>query len=128
MANCQEGEDEAKRNIRIHQTEVKVTYKDSTNKFRKVEVQEPYPHSEHKVLLLVGESGAGKSTLINMIWNYIIGLCWVDDFRCKLIDDAIEDQNQAHTQTDWITAYTIHHDPKCPRAEYTLTIIDTPGF
>ena len=128
ISNCQEGEDEAKRKIRIHQTEVKVTYKDSANKFRKVEVQEPYPDSEHKVLLLVGESGAGKSTLINMIWNYIIGLCWVDDFRCKLIDDAIEDQNQAHTQTDWITAFTIHHDPKYPRAEYTLTIIDTPGF
>ena len=38
MANCQEDEDEAKRKIRIHQTEVKVTYKDSANKFRKVEV------------------------------------------------------------------------------------------
>ena len=127
MANSQEDEAEASTEIRIQQTEVKVTYEDSANKFRKVEVGTPRPDSEHKVLLLVGESGAGKSTLINGIWIYIKGLAWNDNLRFKLIKDVTEDQNQAHSQTDWITAYTIHLDPHS-RAEYTLTIIDTPGF
>ena len=44
----------------------------------------------------------------------------------KLIDEK-ERENRAKSQTRWITAYTIHHQPWF-NTDYTLTIIDTPGF
>ena len=79
-----------------------------------------------KVLMVVGATGAGKTTLINGMINYIMGVEWKDNFRFKLIGDETT-ENQAHSQTQKITAYTIHQVKGSP-VPYTLTIIDTPGF
>ena len=76
-----------------------------------------------KVLLLIGATGAGKSTLINGFLNYVMGVCWDDDFRFKIIVDE-GGKSQAHSQTSKITAYSIHGS--C--LPYTLTVIDTPGI
>ncbi|CAG0886418.1 unnamed protein product [Darwinula stevensoni] len=82
-----------------------------------------------KVLLLVGATGAGKRTLIDGIMNYVYGVKWEDDFRFKLIKDEAGDEeiSQSHSQTKWITAYVLHKE-KGFSLNYTLTIIDTPGF
>lgn len=81
---------------------------------------------QEKVLLMVGATGAGKSTLINAIANYVLGVKWEDRFRFQLIPDE-KGKSQAYSQTEWITAYTFHWQEGFP-FQYTLTIIDTPGF
>ena len=85
------------------------------------------PHLEvvERVLMVVGATGAGKSTLINGMINYIFGVRWSDDFRFKMIVDKVTSQSQSVTQK--ITAYTIYHH-EGSSINYTLTIIDTPGF
>ena len=80
----------------------------------------------HKVLMVIGATGAGKTTLINGITNYILGVRWRDDFRFKLIAEPTS-QDQSKSQTKDITAYTFYKDKGSP-LQYTLTIIDTPGF
>lgn len=79
-----------------------------------------------KVLMIVGATGAGKTTLINGMVNYIFDIKWEDNFRLKLITDE-STQNQAHSQTGMISAYTIYPQEGSP-VDFTLTIIDTPGF
>ena len=51
---------------------------------------------------------------------------YTDNFRVKLVDEK-QRESLAKSQTTWITAYTIHHQPWF-NMDYTLTIIDTPGF
>ena len=85
-----------------------------------------YPPKQNKVLMLVGATGAGKSTLINGMINFIFGVKWENDFRFKLIHDEIS-QSQAHSQTQSMTAYTFHWQKGSP-IDYTLTVLDTPGF
>ena len=81
-----------------------------------------------KVILLVGATGSGKTTLINSLINYVFGVEFEDAVRFKLITEDDEGkQNQAHSQASWITAYTIHHQ-KGFKMDFTLTIVDTPGF
>ena len=81
------------------------------------------------MIMLMGATGSGKSTLINAMVNYIIGVEWEDNFRFQMVDDQRErvSKPQAHSQTAFITLYTINkeQDHTLP---YTLTIIDTPGF
>ena len=89
----------------------------------KLQSRNPYPE---KVLMILGATGAGKSTLINGVVNYIFGVEWEDNVRLKLVFDNAT-RSQAHSQTDWITAYTFYHQQGFP-FPYTLTIIDTPGF
>ena len=79
-----------------------------------------------KVLMVVGATGAGKTTLINGMINYFFGVKWTDDFRLVLIAEDLA-KIQAHGQTVLITAYTIYPS-EGSQFEYTLTIIDTPGF
>ena len=95
------------------------------HKIKKVEIGESDFESPERVIMIVGATGAGKSTLINAMVNYMFGVAWTDDFRYKLIEDT--KKTEAKSQTNWVSAYTIHHQPwfKVP---YTLTIIDTPGF
>ncbi|XP_065894956.1 uncharacterized protein [Dysidea avara] len=79
-----------------------------------------------KVLMVVGVTGAGKTTLINGMINYLFGVKWKDDFRLVLIaEDSAK--SQAHSQTALITVYKIYPS-QGSQFEYTLTIIDTPGF
>ena len=85
-----------------------------------------HPHYLDKVLLLVGATGSGKSTLINAIANYIFDVKWEHKFRFQIIPDEKE-KSQAHSQTEWITAYTFHWQNGFP-FNYSLTVVDTPGF
>ena len=78
-----------------------------------------------RVLMVVGATGAGKSTLINGMINYVFGVRWGDKFRFKMIVEKVT--SQSHSVTQKITAYTIYHHEGSP-INYTLTIIDTPGF
>ena len=78
-----------------------------------------------KTILVVGATGAGKSTLINGMLNYILGVGWEDDFRFKLIKEP--PKTQAVSQTEHVTAYDIFR-MKGSNLDYSLTIVDTPGF
>ena len=81
-----------------------------------------------KVIMILGATGSGKTTLINSMINYVFGVEYEDKFRFKLVtEEESGGRNQAHSQTSWITAYTIHHQNGF-KVPYTLTIIDTPGF
>ena len=84
-------------------------------------------YSEGKVILAIGETGAGKTTLINRFANYIYGVEWSDDFRLRVIDEKESGTSESHSQTKNITAYTFPHVPGM-KIDYTLTIVDTPGF
>ena len=88
--------------------------------------------SEEKIVLIVGETGAGKSTFINSVVNSYYGTQWDDQFRLVLISpedetDAGVIRTQTESQTDWVTVYTLYYQPDCA-VEYTLTLIDTPGY
>ena len=60
-----------------------------------------------KVFMVVGATGAGKSTLVNGMVNYLLGVQWNDEFRFKIITEESK-ASQAHSQTQYITAYTFH--------------------
>lgn len=83
-------------------------------------------HCQERVLLVVGATGAGKSTLINAITNYVLGVKWEDNFRFQLVSNE-KGKSQAHSQTEWITAYSFYWQKDFPFS-YSLTVIDTPGF
>ncbi|XP_072115056.1 uncharacterized protein [Mobula birostris] len=86
------------------------------------------PNTKHrmKTIMVLGATGSGKTTLINGMINYILGVKWKDDFRYKLIDKETG-KSQAESQTSSITAYELHHQVGF-KIDYSLTIIDTPGF
>ncbi len=102
---------------------------DATNKIRHVEIGNPSKYATEKIIMLVGATGSGKTTLVDGMLNYIFGVEWKDSFRLKTTTDDLEGhgQNQAQSQTKWITVYTIHHQ-EWMSVPFTLTIIDTPGF
>ncbi|XP_032903586.1 uncharacterized protein LOC116990154 [Amblyraja radiata] len=79
-----------------------------------------------KTIMVLGATGSGKSTLINGMINYILGVEWGDNFRYKLIAEDTG-KSQAESQTSSITAYQLHHQVGF-NIDYSLTIIDTPGF
>ncbi|KAK3087739.1 hypothetical protein FSP39_010009 [Pinctada imbricata] len=84
-----------------------------------------------KTIMLVGATGAGKSTLLDGMMNYITNVAFNDEFRFTVVD-LMEDekkkaQNQVESQTEWITYYKIH-PMTGGRVNFTLNIIDTPGF
>ena len=89
-------------------------------------VRHPAQNISDKVLMIVGATGAGKTTLINGMVNYIFGIKWEDNFRLKLVTDETT-ENQAHSQTSMISAYTIYPQEGSP-IDFAITIIDTPGF
>ena len=84
-------------------------------------------YSGEKVILMVGQTGAGKTTLINGFANYIYGVEWSDDFRLRVIDKTESGASVSQSQTKNITAYTFPHVSEM-KIDYTLTIVDTPGF
>ena len=116
---------------KVHKLNLKNVSTNVRSRVRKYEFGEstmgPFVLKE-KVILLVGATGSGKTTLINSMINYVFGVEYEDEFRFKLVtQDDEENQSQAYSQTSWITAYTIHHQ-KGFKVDYTLTIVDTPGF
>jgi predicted GTPase len=82
---------------------------------------------ENKKILLMGATGSGKTTMINAMINYILGVEWEDDFRFMLVDEDVRGGNQAHSQTQGVTAYDLHYQNGF-RIPFSLTIVDTPGF
>jgi GTP-binding protein EngB required for normal cell division len=81
-----------------------------------------------KVIILMGATGSGKSTLINGMINYILGVQWKDPFRFECVrEDSSVVRNEAHSQTDSVTAYTLHHREGMT-VPYSITLIDTPGY
>ena len=103
------------------------TMRDEANKIAKCHFGDPSlaKGKPERILMLVGATGAGKSTLIEFMVNYIFGVKWKDKFRFQLIKQ--EARSQAESQTSFITAYTFYPGEGLS-FNYTLTIIDTPGY
>lgn len=76
-------------------------------------------------IMVMGATGAGKSTLINGIVNYVLGVQWTDPYRFKLVVE--EEGCQSQSQTPEVTVYKLNYDDGF-MIDYSLTIIDTPGF
>ena len=120
--NCTEIRHEPK----VYTPRMKTTYDDGKGWLRKCQIGKRDKSRRDKVIMLVGATGSGKSTTINAILNYISAVDWDDNFRLKLIaEDAAVDQSKS--VTNGITAYTLHHQIWY-NVDYSLTIIDTPGF
>ncbi|WAQ96193.1 hypothetical protein MAR_028883 [Mya arenaria] len=112
-------------------TEVKEA-RNALAKTRKFEVgARPKGLVKEKYIMMIGETGTGKSTLVDGIANYVMGVNWQDPFRFSIVNLEDEEKkkktNQALSQTEWITCYTIY-PAKGSRLQYTIHIIDTPGF
>ncbi|KAK7944436.1 hypothetical protein WMY93_000164 [Mugilogobius chulae] len=75
-------------------------------------------HKEHRSVLLLGPSGSGKTSLINGMINYILGVKWTDPFRFLLCEEQ---------KTSETVLYQINHQEGF-QVDFSLTIIDTPGF
>ncbi|XP_037837915.1 uncharacterized protein LOC119618057 [Kryptolebias marmoratus] len=80
----------------------------------------------NRTIMVSGATGAGKSTLINGMINYILGVQWEDSYRFKMVDEG-QSTLQAHSQTSEVTVYKIYHQ-KGFKVDYSLTVVDTPGF
>ncbi|XP_078121274.1 LOW QUALITY PROTEIN: uncharacterized protein LOC144527208 [Sander vitreus] len=81
---------------------------------------------QNRTIMLFGVTRSGKSTLINAMINYIVGVEWKDSFRFKLIDEG-QSRSRAESQTSEVTVYKINHQDGF-KINYSLTIVDTPGF
>uniref|UniRef100_UPI0037E8FE7D uncharacterized protein n=1 Tax=Semicossyphus pulcher TaxID=241346 RepID=UPI0037E8FE7D len=80
----------------------------------------------NRTIMVLGATGAGKSTLINGMINYILGVKWEDSNRFKLVHED-PSKSQAESQTSEVTVYKINHQEGF-ELDYSLTIVDTPGF
>ncbi|XP_068757755.1 uncharacterized protein [Montipora capricornis] len=86
-----------------------------------------------KVIMFVGATGSGKTTTVNAMINHVLGVEWKDDFRFKMIHELSCNQgaktigNQAHSQTQFVTCYTLPYMEGC-KLPFNLTVVDTPGF
>ncbi|XP_059827171.1 uncharacterized protein LOC132394780 [Hypanus sabinus] len=99
---------------------------DQSRQFVKCSFGNPSSKHRMKTIVLLGATGAGKTTLINGMINYILGVEWEDNSRYMLIHEETG-KSQAESQTSSITAYQIHHHVGF-KIDYSLTVIDTPGF
>ncbi|CAL8316689.1 unnamed protein product [Gadus morhua 'NCC'] len=85
-----------------------------------------YFGKKNHTIMVLGATGAGKSTMVNRMINYILGVTWDDTFRFKLVDEGTA-KSQAHSQTSEVTVYKLNHREGF-QIDYSLTIVDTPGF
>ncbi|XP_053386663.1 uncharacterized protein LOC128550842 [Mercenaria mercenaria] len=101
-----------------------------TQKFEFGEMKNNFRGNE-KTIMLVGETGTGKSTMLNGMVNFVLGVNFDDPVRYTIVhmedEEKKKHQNQALSQTDWITCYTLYPE-EGGRVDFTLNIIDTPGF
>ncbi|KAA8587658.1 hypothetical protein FQN60_016520, partial [Etheostoma spectabile] len=81
---------------------------------------------QNRTIMLFGVTRSGKSTLINAMINYIVGVEWKDTFRFRLVDED-QSRSQAEGQTSEVTVYKINHQEGF-KINYSLTVVDTPGF
>ena len=111
----------------IYQVPLKETFVFAAAPFRTLDLGEKcHPTMVEKVILVIGATGAGKTTLINSLVNYVLDVKYSDEFRFKLVSEP-PNADQSKSQTAHISSYTLHfHDGF--KVDYTLTIIDTPGF
>ena len=119
-------------NVKVYKLILNEVCKDKQNRLNKFEFGKSIgmnrSSNKEKVIMLVGATGSGKTTLINTMINYVFAVEYEDECRFKLVTQDDEgNKTQAHSQTSWITSYTIHHQ-KGFKVDYTLTIVDTPGF
>lgn len=80
-----------------------------------------------KCVLLLGETGAGKTTIVNAALNYLFGVKFSDPFRLQVKEEIDSDRMETESQTDIITAYTIHYKEGMNH-ECNFVFIDTPGL
>ncbi|XP_058628196.1 uncharacterized protein LOC131538367 isoform X1 [Onychostoma macrolepis] len=118
-------EDGSNENLPIFKLQLKETWKNSDGFCRRCTFGKENA-KPNKTIMMIGATGSGKTTLINSMINYILGVQWIDDFRFVLIDER-KQKSQAESQTSEITAYQINHMDGF-HTEYSLTIVDTPGF
>ncbi|TDH06368.1 hypothetical protein EPR50_G00132480 [Perca flavescens] len=81
---------------------------------------------QNRTIMLFGVTGSGKCTLINAMINYILGVEWKDSFRFKVIDKN-QSRSLTKSKTSEVTVYKINHQDGF-KINYSLTIVDTPGF
>ena len=86
----------------------------------------PKSGEDNKSILLVGETGSGKTAWINAFINFLFCVRWDDPFRFKIAEDE-EESDQTKSKTRNITVYKLHHQEGMA-VNFTVTIIDTPGF
>ena len=79
-----------------------------------------------KIILILGETGTGKTTWINAYVNFLLNVNRNDSFRFKIIQESNENE-QTQSLTQDITIYQLHHQEGMA-VDYSVTIIDTPGF
>jgi hypothetical protein len=85
-----------------------------------------------KRVLVLGSTGSGKTTWINGITNFLYSVEWMDNFRFKIVTEndetgSAQANNQAFSQTDFVTSYKFIWQPGFP-CEFNMVLIDTPGF
>ena len=109
------------------------TKKYAPKKLRKITVGQQKNSTKNEVkILIVGSTGSGKTTFLNGISNFLYGVEWEDACRFKIVREGSDGNkkvanNQAISQTDYVTAYTFYWEPEFP-VDFTVTLIDTPGF
>ncbi|XP_055487367.1 uncharacterized protein LOC129694670 [Leucoraja erinacea] len=115
-----------KGNPSIYKLKLQEEIADKVKQLVKCSFGKPTSKYTMKTIMVLGATGSGKTTLINGMINYILGVEWGDNFRYKLIAEETG-KSQAESQTSSITAYLLHHQVGF-NIDYSLTIIDTPGF
>jgi len=114
---------------------IKMVYEDGDEKIRRFELGEEDLTKPNKIIMMVGMTGAGKSLMINNIINYVYGVEFADNFRFQLIVDDEEiaergkhaSKSKANSMTSWVTGFNLHYQDGF-KVDYSITIIDTPGF
>ena len=110
----------------LFQLNMRQTFQDDTKQLRRFECGKS-SDKPSRTLMFLGATGAGKTTSLNALVNHVLGVKWSDSFRLLLIDETGTKENQAHSQTKWVTAYVLHWQPSFT-VPYTLVLVDTPGF
>ncbi|XP_055486238.1 uncharacterized protein LOC129693447 [Leucoraja erinacea] len=116
----------SKGNPSIYKLKLQEEVADKSKQLVKCSFGKPTSSYTMKTIMVLGATGTGKTTLINGMINYILGVEWGDNFRYMLIQEETG-KSQAESQTSSITAYMLHHQVGF-NIDYSLTIIDTPGF